>query len=495
MSRTIVLRLLYEFILARPGRPFEEVEKYAEELGATSDELRESILFVVENLVTAQSSITGDSITPQEKEKTIPFSSFFQKIRFLEQPKIILLLLFVVIAETLILNVKRYNNVSNPNNSSQTLSTTNTNKNVPGRILPKVVFANQAAVDPKKVFSLPPSGITLKFTGVPKKEVLGFFPYWMLDMADQIDLGGLTMLALFGLEPDAHGNIITEPDPGWSMWQDARLEDLIRRAKERRIKVFLTIKSFDNKTIEEIVSSDVRQRRLIANIIALINQRSLDGINIDFEYTGQARAEVVSSFTRFVANLGAELKRQLPDAFLTLDTYLKSGGDLSFFDVEVLENHIDAFVVMGYDIHTPNGSPGPVAPMEGENGIIGFMQSYLERISPKKLILGVPYYGYDWEISEDGSNNPAQILSFAEVAANSGSAKILWDEVAQSPYYLYQDAEGKKPRIVYFDNARSIGIKYDYVNRKNLKGVALWALGYDGRNVELENLLFEKFAR
>ena len=72
----------------------------------------------------------------------------------------------------------------------------------------QVVYANTEPVDPDKIFSIKSENVTLTVTGKPKKEVLGFFPYWMLPKQELVNLNMLTSVALFGLEVDNKGNIV-----------------------------------------------------------------------------------------------------------------------------------------------------------------------------------------------------------------------------------------------------------------------------------------------
>lgn len=363
-----------------------------------------------------------------------------------------------------------------------------------------VVYASTQAVDPEKIFSIKSNKIQLTVTGKPKKEVLGFFPYWMLPKYDKISFAALTSISLFGLETDANGNIITKNDNsdivgGWNMWNDPNLDKLIQKAKLNDVKVFLTIKSFDSLNIEKISTSDTSQKTLIANTLYLVNSKNLDGVNIDFEYLGVPPDEIRNGFTRFITNLNAELKRQIPNAKLTIDTYLSSGSEKGLFNIGVLSQNLDAFVIMGYDMHTPLGKPGPLSAMGGDTNIVGYVQNYLEKTDASKLILAVPYFGYDWPTDASSLNSgDVKILPFAEISDGSNGLKLSWDENSQTPYYTYKDNVGVS-RIVHFDNVRSLGIKYDFINRKNLKGVGIWALGYDGESQDLEKLLIDKFIK
>ena len=256
------------------------------------------------------------------------------------------------------------------------------------------------------------------------------------------------------------------------------------------------MKAFDRTNIEQLVTSDEAQTVFISNVLHLVNLKSLDGVNLDFEYIGRPPDEVTAGFTRLVTNLRAELKRQLPESTLTIATFINAASIPGIFDVELLAEQSDALILMGYDIHTPKGPPGPVAPLDGPVSILGFMQSYLEKVPSDKIILAVPYYGYDWPIKADGTptGDPGRTLPYAEIAELSKGKTIAWDEIGQTPSLRYIDNETGISRVLYYENTRSLGQKYDLINKKNLKGMGIWALGYDGLNNDLRSLIIEKFA-
>ena len=49
-------------------------------------------------------------------------------------------------------------------------------------------------------------------------------------------------------------------------------------------------------------------------------------------------------------------------------------------------------------------------------------------------------------------------------------------------------------RQLYFEDVKSLSIKYDWIKKNNFGGVGIWALGYDHGYSELWNLLTEKFS-
>jgi spore germination protein len=376
-------------------------------------------------------------------------------------------------------------------------NSTQPNKNIAEKVKDesvRVVYANSTPIDTSKVFSVNPDKVVLTYTGKPKKEVLGFFPYWMMENWDKVNLGALTSVSLFGLEVNGNGEIVTRRDdsaidPGWEMWNNPNLPALIRKARNNNLKVYLTVKSFTNDNIRSLSKNDEAQRAMIANVSYLVSSRNLDGVNIDFEPTEGMDQETRNGFTRLIKNLNIELKKQNPNAHLSIDTYLSSGSEQGLFDLPNLVTALDAVVIMGYDMHTPKGDPGPLAAMGGAANVIGYVQNYLEKIPSNKIILAVPYYGYDWPT--DNKDADGKGVPYAQIAEAVKSTSFTWDENSQTPYYTYID--NGTPRIVHYDNLRSLGIKYDYVNDKDLKGVGIWALGYDGNNTDLQKILIDKF--
>ncbi len=421
----------------------------------------------------------------------------------------LLLLIFLVLAGFIGMNL-----FSQPKNPATAASTTNTEQAAVSNQQPKIaaaaqkspVYINEQVISIDKAFNSNPSQIKLTLNGAIKKEVFGYLPYWVTDKLDQIDTKLLTSVAYFGLEVGPDGDIIKnypqnpQISEAWNRWQnDKSLITFLRKQKANRVKVFLTFKSFSNDNIEKMVKNPQAQTTFINNVLYQISSKSLDGVNIDFEYVGTPPDEVRDKFSILMSNLNKEMKRQYPKSVLTIATYARSAKVNEFFDVSLLAQNSDGLVIMGYDFHTPDSAnAGAVAPMGGEGiNLLDYINAYLEKVPPEKLILAVPYYGYDWPaITRRSDAQVAQgevkVLPYGEIAELSQKLNIQWNETTQTPWYTY--FSGGQNRVVHFENTRSLGVKYDFINKKNLAGVGIWALGFDGRTTELEQLLADKFA-
>ncbi len=361
------------------------------------------------------------------------------------------------------------------------------------------VYAKTTEIDTSDVFTSTASALSLTFSNRPKKEIYGYFPYWMLKNHTLIPVESVTTLSLFGLDIDRKGNIQTHNqegniNKGWEMWTSPELDELLDRTKRKKIVTELTFKAFSNETINTLAQDDKAQATFIANAIHLIQSKSINGINLDFEYYGLPPENIRKGYTRLVRNLKSEMLKQTPQSTLSLSTYVNEAALPGLVDIASLQDSVDSYVVMGYDFHTPSGTAGPIAPLDGQMSLTGLMQSYLEKIPAEKIILAVPYFGYDWDINSSDRNSH-RIYPYAKVLELSKNHAVNWDETSQTPSFRYIDSENNTEREVHFENVRSLGIKYDFINKKGFKGVGIWAMGFDGTHRELYTLLQDKFMK
>ncbi len=369
---------------------------------------------------------------------------------------------------------------------------------------PNSVFINQFGLDPDKAFATkyPPVYITKK--GSLSKEVFGYLPYWSLKRAKDINIDILTTVSYFGLEIDSGGNVIKKDVAGnelaaWNGLGSKEFKDFTIRAHNNKTKVQLTFKCFSRVNMEKLAVSPDAQNNFINSALTLMEAHNLDGINLDFEYIGTPSPQVRDAFSSIVIRLNKQMKEKYPKAKLSIATFVDAATNNRIHDISVLAQHADSIVIMGYDFRTPGSSAaGPIAPMGGYAlNLKSLMNDYLDKAPADKLILTVPYYGYDWPVDQNSENGKVtsranvKVLAYAEIMDSSKHSKINWDEESQTPWYSYNDGQ---IRVVHFENTRSLGIKFDFVNQKNMQGIGIWALGFDGSRPDLLQLLANKFA-
>jgi hypothetical protein len=326
-----------------------------------------------------------------------------------------------------------------------------------------------------------PVPLAYRFTAaVRQHELFGFAPYWTLGGAAAFDVHDLTTVAYFGVDVASDGSLI-QSGSGWQGYRSKALVDLIDRAHASGTRVVLTAKTFDGPTLDALSSSPGAADKLATQLTAAIGQKRMDGANLDFEgLHGTDRA----GFARFVARVSQLLHQADSHWQVTVDTFASSALDTTgFFDVPALAAAVDGLFVMAYDMnHT--SSPSPVAPLTGPawNDTLA-VSSYIAAAPAAKVLLGVPFYGYDWPTGDgnlgSAATGPPSAVGYGKVAAARHPAR--WDAAAQVPWTAYQDGAGQWHQV-YYDDPASLALKVQLADRAGLGGLGIWSLGMDGND-------------
>jgi glycosyl hydrolase family 18 (putative chitinase) len=332
------------------------------------------------------------------------------------------------------------------------------------------VVLTPAVNAPEPLAQLPP-------VPVRPHEVFAFAPYWTLDAAPGFQYAHMTTLAYFGVDVNADGTIAQSGD-GWTGYQSQQLVDMITAAHQAGDRVVLTAKNFDMSQLRQMINDPQAPARLATSLGGLIKAKQMDGANLDFE--GQsgsvADRDAYSSFATSVAKL---LKQQDARWQLTVDTYGGSASDPSnFMDVKALATTFDALFVMAYDMYASDHA-SPNASLGDDQSALAY---YTAAIPASKVILGLPYYGYDWQTADDKPFSPAtgqpKAVTYAEMA--SKKLTVYWDKADAVPWAAYQDS-GQWHEI-YFDNPASLSMKARAADQFGVSNVGIWALGFDGND-------------
>jgi spore germination protein YaaH len=347
-------------------------------------------------------------------------------------------------------------------------------------------------------------------TNVIKKQIIGFLPYWLIKEEPSIKYNQLTQIAYFGVAFDGAGNIKAQnedgtSDPGWLYLDKSELNQIFQKAKQAQTKTTLVLRIMDNDDIASLVNDGIKRETFIRKALNLVREKNFDSLNLDFEYAGTPPPVTIKNFTRLARELKEALLKLSPPLSLTIDVFADSAQNERLYDLKALKDVADYLVIMGYDIYRANSEiAAPSAPLGPSHSYLtDYLQclaSFLKLVPPEKLILAVPYYGYEWQTTSVKKNAPTlkdtgALATYKRVKdiIDKKNPQIFWDDEGQTPWLTYQE-DGKINQI-YFENQRSLALKYDLVNELGLAGVAIWALGYDAPHPELWQLLQEKFPR
>lgn len=329
----------------------------------------------------------------------------------------------------------------------------------------------------------------------PAKElsaaVFGYLPDWeYLDNNHQYlryDL--LTHIAAFDFPVSTSGSM---SNPGGWPWTD-----LINEAHQNGVKVILTAVNFNAAEIRTIITDQAVKAAFFENVKAKIETYQLDGVNIDFEALyPEDRALKITSFMTELTNY---IHTELPGKEVSFAGPPTSKNNT--WDLTGLVRSCDYVFIMGYAFAGSwSTSTWANAPLTG--GVINITRTVTNdygvaiRNYPDKVILGLPYYGHRWITTSQGAHAPVLeslgSTRFREDEPASQVHGLLWDLTTQTPWYR-KNLGGGEWEQTWFDNDSSLGLKYDLAISKNMKGIGMWALGYDGERQELWNLIDRKF--
>lgn len=347
-------------------------------------------------------------------------------------------------------------------------------------------------------------------------EVFGFAPYWNLEKLDNVDFNVLTTFAYFGIEVDGYGNLVTE-DPGFEGFYSDKATALFKKAHAHKTRVVLTLTQMQNSSILALMDDLDAQNNAIAQAVSQVKKRGIDGINIDFEYTGDPGGEYRDKFSTFVTNLTNEMHAEIPGSSVSVSVYASAVKDPKIYDIAKLAKNDIKIFMMAYDFAVAGSDNAiPTAPLYGhkENkywyDISTAVEDFLTHMPASKLILGIPLYGYNYLVYEPkvkAQTRPywswrgtpkAQTYDVVQdtiTPAMEGvdDYKTGWDEYGKVKWIAYHVVDTDTWRMIFLDDHQSLNIKYDFAKNKQLAGVGMWALGFDSGKDELWALLRQKF--
>ncbi|MBT7499665.1 MAG: hypothetical protein HN679_03135 [Candidatus Pacebacteria bacterium] len=340
------------------------------------------------------------------------------------------------------------------------------------------------------------------------KIVYGFMPYWNINKVEiQPEL---THLAYFGLTIGADGSIITRQDgglePGYKNLQEDQFLSLSQQVANRGHSVDITLSQFESDTIVSLLTNEKSIQNLLTSLDSILLAYPINGINLDIEYAGKITDPLREKMTNLVVAINQHLDQKYEHIQFSIDMYASAASTNNIWDVAAIEPHVDYIVVMAYDFHQ-RSSPqaGPVAPLFGgkeywDSDINQHLVDFIKIVPKEKILLGVPFYGYEWQTTSRDSQahtfpktgSTASYKRVKEILAKSEELQVeeSWNEQALSPYLSY--VEDGEIFVVYYENSRSLSYKLDYVNQLDLGGISIWALGYEDNSRELWDTINRK---
>lgn len=276
-----------------------------------------------------------------------------------------------------------------------------------------------------------------------------------------------------------NGGAVNEANPVWYSWnadgtiaKNWNAENQTWRAAMTGAQIIPTVQnvvnqSFSASAVQTMLATPASREAHAAAIVQLVVNAGLDGIDVDYE---RIPAASKANFSAFVSTLGGKLhgigkKLSVTVYAKTSDvTWDGEGGE----DYGAIGGVADSVKIMAYDYHYSSSDPGPIAPLDWLDKVVTYAQSV---IPSSKIIVGLPWYGYDWTSTGNGAT--ASYTSATLVAQNNGVA-VEHDANGEATYSY-------NGHTVYFQDATSYAKKVDLIKSRHggIAGFAHWAVGVE----------------
>jgi hypothetical protein len=329
-------------------------------------------------------------------------------------------------------------------------------------------------------------------------EVMAFVTTSQVDDAlDRLDFDSTSTIAFFSLVAGRDGSITR--DTRWRTWNGAKVDRLIERAHAAGTKVVISLARFSwsasqTKLSTTLLASSAARAKLATRVADEVVRRAVDGVNVDFEPIPRGQK---ANFTDLVRRIRAELDNRGPGYQLTFDVV----GHFESYDVgaALAPGGADAVYLMGYHYAgTFSTIAHGTAPLGGRRYSVSDAISGLRKVArPSQLIVGVPYYGHLWptvsgalNARTTGDGYDVLYSSARLIGAKRGTT---YDPVEEVQRVAWRGRTCATCRVrwfqLYYDDARSLGVKWTEFQRQGLLGTGVWTSAFEGGSGELTDAL------
>lgn len=254
---------------------------------------------------------------------------------------------------------------------------------------------------------------------------------------------------------------------------------MIRSAQEAGVDPILTLTpfgpdgNFNNYLITTLVNNEDVKTNLLDNLLTTLSEKGFQGVDIDFEFIlAEDRipfADFVAETRNFLAPYGYHVSAALaPKTSDDQQGLLYAGKDYG-----LLGEAADSVLLMTYEWGYTYGPPMAVAPLNKVKEVVDYA---VTRISPSKIDLGIPNYGYDWTLPYIRGSSKATVvgnLEAVQIAIEAG-VPIQFDETAMSPFFQYE--KDGAAHEVWFEDVRSYRAKFALLPEYGLRGMGYWQI-------------------
>lgn len=225
----------------------------------------------------------------------------------------------------------------------------------------------------------------------------------------------------------------------------------------------------------DILLNEELQRKQISNILTILTMKGYYGINITFQYIN---ISTLNRYETYLFNLFEALNQAGFYVFVTISpkiNLVNNQVEIEQVNYSIINQLAHNIIFMSYEWATNVNPPSPIISVTNISYFITYINTI---IPPDKVIIGIPTVGYDWQLPFVAGISEVRSLSLTTAVdlARNVNAIIQFDEISQTPFYIYYDTSNliSIQHIVWFIDARSINALLNLANENRLLGSGIW---------------------
>jgi spore germination protein YaaH len=262
------------------------------------------------------------------------------------------------------------------------------------------------------------ASLTKPYTG--PLEFSGWIPDWRAATAT-IDvtphLNQLKSVMPFGYKVSTTGQLIDNANINQGPWPA-----FIAAAKAQKTRVIPTVMWGDGVAMQNVLSNATTRVALEDQIANTVKQNNFDGIDIDFEAKQEQTRDYFSTFLKgLYSRMGSkwvyctiEARQPLLDRYSPGATPPPDATNYAN-DYNAINKYCDRVEIMAYDqgtidIRLDAARAAPYAPVADPGWVSDLVTLAAQNIAKNKIIIGVPTYGYEYQVTPQNGQFTYQVL-------------------------------------------------------------------------------------
>jgi spore germination protein len=257
---------------------------------------------------------------------------------------------------------------------------------------------------------------------------------------------------------------------------------IIQKAKDYDVAPIMVISTYtlqgtsNNVNTHRVLTNQDSQRRLMDNILSMLRKKGYYGLNVSIDdilpIDQLLYFDFISRLTNLLASEGYEI-------FITITSKSNDEGKIinaKELDFALLLSEItNVSILLSYEWGFTDRPPAAITPFNIQKIYYDYV---VTKISPEKVVIGLPIIGYDWQLPYSEGVTRANSLSSmsAVILASDTRNEIFYDFISQSPFFQYSIyvAGTNRHHLVWFRDARSVDAFIDLLPEYGFNGVGIW---------------------